>query len=442
MKKITYIVLMLSCTSALFSQTRNTLWLRGIGPASTSWLQTKTILSSEGYDFKDLHTVGNGGNYDPLLGVVGAADLLDANITQENVLGIAHDYGGIILRDLQLQNGNISAMILDGVPNQGSSIVEYTSNVANNAKSTAEHMLDDVLDFRAESECDEDCGYISNFQEFLQDLKANGQNLLDVSPDGAALNNLTDPTVPFVILYGTIEENSIVELMNSQADQLGAGEDFYKTCYLANLRKAQKEAKDEFVKSTLTNVIGFAKGFIDNISAVITGLGGPLSTLIGAATDLFNSTKDDVTAQIEELAKRDEALARLAKCELSHQLLQAQWEIQLMQNSNLTYVSTTGPDTEYCKQFCEDMGVEDGLNMMLCLHECEQNNTITTTTLVVEENDGVLTKSEQLLDGAVQTYHLEDTDHIKETSMFSGGLDEHLHEIFDGGVGAEFVIPK
>ncbi|MFT6336423.1 MAG: hypothetical protein ACJATI_003182 [Halioglobus sp.] len=453
MKNSLYIIALILLSNIVYSQTRNTLFLEGIGSGASSWQQTRNLLEIDGYDFIDLHTVGINGNWKPELGVEGASDRLNSDLTESNILGIAHDYGGIVLRDLQLQNSNISAMILDGVPNQGSSALEYSSKKFFTNNTLAEEMIADVIDFRSDSDCDEDCGYITSFQNFLQGMEtANETGLLeDLYPQGHAIQNLGSPTVPFVVIYGTIEENSILDLMNTQADQLGLGEDFYKSCYLENLREAEKESKDAFIKTTLMNTFTFADAFTGGLATFLDGAatGSPLTALLQGVNSILFDSRDAILSQIEALALQDAELARLAKCELSHQLLQVQWEIQLMQNSNLTYVSeevvVQGWSDQMCEEYCQSETSGSALSLIFCGIECEAmypDVTQTQYTLVLEENDGLLTKSEQLLEGAVQVYHLEETNHIAETSMFSGGLADHLHEIFDGGVGAEFVVPK
>jgi hypothetical protein len=452
MKKIIFLTvafLIIYCNT-ISSQERNTLWLEGIGSGATSWQQTKNTLKNTGFDFKDLHTVGVNGNWKPELGIEAASNRLNNDLDEENILGIAHDYGGIVLRHLQLQNSNISAMILDGVPNQGSSAIEYTTKKFLTGSSLALEMLDDVLDFRKDSDCDEDCGYISNFSEFLEGMVTANENsiLEDIYPQGNVIQNLEEPTVPFVIFYGTIEQNSILELMNTQADQLGGGgEDFYSSCYLENLREEEMNAKDAFTKSTLGNVLGFTS---DLFAAIKTAVSAtiPLASLINSVSSILTTRKDQITEHINALAEKDEELARLAKCELSHQLLQAQWEIQLMQNSNVVSESTTGPDVGYCAQYCENEGWEDNLGLTLCIYQCEQENTTTTYTLILEDNDGLLTKSEQILEGSVvPPYHLKNTDHMEETNLESGddgdkSLGDHFSEIFNGAAGPEFLIPK
>lgn len=106
---------------------RKTLWLGGGMPTSIdAWHTTHVDLSSNlyNYQFEDIIVLpSNNGDpgYDPDLGVIDAAHNLTPLLESESdVLGIAHDYGGMILRELSNQSPNLSGMILSGVPNQGS----------------------------------------------------------------------------------------------------------------------------------------------------------------------------------------------------------------------------------------------------------------------------------------------------------------------------------
>ncbi|RMF24563.1 MAG: hypothetical protein D6765_11605, partial [Bacteroidetes bacterium] len=68
--------------------------------------------------------------------------------------------------------------------------------------------------------------------------------------------------------------------------------------------------------------------------------------------------------------------------------------------------------------------------------------TTTTVVSLYQPNDLLLTEFEQKLEGAAKVYHLVNTNHVQETDSKVGVLADHLQDIFDGGAGAAFVIPK
>ena len=95
-------------------------------------------------------------------GVEGAADVLAGTFgDHDDLLGIAHDYGGLVLRDLQLKDDNISAMVLVGVPNQGlpPSISPLLSTPTVMAPLK---LLDAIQDFKKGDNC-KDCDFTDTF---------------------------------------------------------------------------------------------------------------------------------------------------------------------------------------------------------------------------------------------------------------------------------------
>ncbi len=105
--------------------------------------------------------------------------------------------------------------------------------------------------------------------------------------------------------------------------------------------------------------------------------------------------------------------------------------------------------TDYtdCIQDCAlDMAFGDWNSNLTCDEACMDLMAIIGTEMVTvilsDPNDGLLTESEQKLDGAENEYHLMNTNHFQETSASNDDAVDALEDIFMGGAGAAFIVPK
>jgi hypothetical protein len=68
--------------------------------------------------------------------------------------------------------------------------------------------------------------------------------------------------------------------------------------------------------------------------------------------------------------------------------------------------------------------------------------TITITHYEYEPHDGLLSKSEQLLAGAAKTYEAKKTNHFQEQFWSQQPVKDAFVDLFNGGAGAAFQVPK
>ena len=434
----------LQVTSA-FAQ-RKTLWMRGVSQTSNGWNASKTHLAYLGYDFDNLlfSTV-----YEPGLGVEAAADVLAGTYGDNNdLLGIAHDYGGLVMRDLQLKDDNISAMILVGVPNQGSSAIDFTTTVEPNSDGTrAQILVDAIQDIKGGDRC-EDCDLVGAFDSWINGLYGGRNYLSDAQRGSPVITHLNEnmPTVPYAVMWGSVEEFSITRLLSSRA--FPSDGDYYSECYARRLEEARQEAKDVFLISTIRNTTGFLGSVFNFIGSIAPGISP--SEWISRAGSFVNTQRQNFIAEIQAVKERDEELARILRCEFANQLLAAEWQLAMLENSALeTNEVPISIPSEYdnCMLECAtDMAWGDwGMNMS-CDEFCAglpDNETTMVTVLVTEDNDGFLTMSEQQLNGAAKTYHLEETNHFQESRAdIKPAVSDAFEDLFEGGAGAAFVVPK
>ena len=427
---------------------RNTLWLRGTTINSNGWGAMKAEMSAKGFQFNDL----SNSFFDPSLGIVGAADQVEDMVgSNENVLGIAHDYGGIVLRDLQLQDPSITAMILDGVPNQGSSGIRgaIESDIPGNSR--AEKLVDAVNLIRQGDDCN-NCGFIQAFESWIEDMQAGAEFLDDVQQDSPIINNLGEPTVPFAILWGSIDELSLTSLMSSRA--FPSDSDHFSRCFTATLNREREEAKDQTTRSLINNTQGFFGNVLSAATSIITAAGtsGPAGTLgiISEIGSFLSSSRDRITNSIAAVQEEDAELARILRCELSSQYLAAEWQLLILENSERAEVevevSTRGDAYRECVQECGiDMAWGDWDSNLTCDEACQDQmgtGTEIRTVILEDPNDGLLTESEQKLEGYADMFHLARTNHFQETSASNDDAVNALNDLFLGGAGAAFMVPK
>ncbi len=441
-------------TQTLPAQTRNTVWLDGTGANSEGWDGTITDMKVLGYDFVNLVTIGNGGNYQPGEGIAQAADILAADLDEENILGIAHDIGGIILRLAQLQNPNISAMILDGVPNQGSLAIDFMVNTpAPGERTEAQRVIDGIQAIKAGQNCD-DCQFVEQFELWVNDNFAAREILIDLSPNSQLIQELrspqNQPTVPFVVLWGSASD-PLTKFISNIVFPFSNSDPFTK-CYTDFLRNARKKAKEQFYLSTIRNTEGFFKKVVNFLKDLIEDT----PNILDAAQDVIEFVKgfidnhrNQILAEIQAIRDREEELARVLQCELANQSLSVEWLLALNQNTTPEQTTVEIPILEEYDACLTECGVDMAYGDWDLPYTCEEwcapildQPTTTTVVSLYQPNDLLLTEFEQKLEGAAKVYHLVNTNHVQETDSKVGVLADHLQDIFDGGAGAAFVIPK
>ena len=420
---------------------RNTLWMRGTTQNSNGWGAVKSsLLINDGYQFDDLIYSDL---YNLSVGVTAASDALAGTFgSNEDILGIAHDYGGLVLRHLQLQEPNISAMILNGVPNQGSSALSFATTSSPGDESRAEKLINRIEQIQGPDNC-EDCGLLEAFRSWVESLNAGSSYLCDAKAGSSIIDDLNDnmPTVPFAILWGSDDEFSITRMMSSNA--FPSNNDYLTECYTQQLEEARQDAKEALIRRTITNTLNFL-GEVANAIGSIIGAGDKPNPadIISAVVDLVNATQQNTLNEIEAVKEHDEELARVLRCEFSNQLLAAEWQLGIMENAFQTEEVDWFYSEQQCEAICNQQGWEDWYLMHVCIPDC-MDEPHPGTALVVPENDGLLTKAEQLLEGnAGEPYHLANTNHFQETSVYNAALHNALTDLFDGGAGAAFIIPK
>jgi hypothetical protein len=467
---------------------RRTLWLGGGMPTSIQfWYPAQTDLSSNlyNYQFEDIivYPSNNGDpGYDPDLGVINAAHNLTPLLENESdVLGIAHDYGGMILRELSNQSPNLSGMILSGVPNQGSvAIQSMLSNPGGSADSQAEVVISAFEDIINPEKC-QDCNLYGAFSDWIRAIESNDDDYRDIEKGASVVNHLNDhmPAIPYAVLYGTVENFSIAQFMDDYSF-LGQEVNGYEKCYLRELQKLEARIKSAQIKreirlikakpqSLFMQILGIIGGAVaqpngENENGFDFSVFGQNFTLLPTPSSIVsivnaliehqtNNQIYSLESQIAEIEAELEAI-QLMICSTAQDFIEAQWELLVLQASGFeieevenTYFSTA--EFDFCVDQCEvDLYFGDIPEDTDCDTYCGdiEPTEVTEINIIIhhEGHDGLLTESEQQLEGEnlANNYHLANTNHFFEQSMNNPDFAQAITDLFDGNAGMVFFVPK
>lgn len=403
--------------------------------------------SDIGYKIKYLQTVPH--NYDPSTGVAASTTLLNEELKKEDVidvLGIAHDYGGIVMKNMAKNSKQLSALILDGVPNNGSEAIQKMLEKDGNDKPRLQQTFSQLKALTGVEGCPS-CNLEEKIVTFIESIQANKVAWKDIVPSSPFVK--TKPSIPYAIIWGNIGNKGLSSLMSSYISPSNTKVDFYGSCIndkddaqLVALTKAKDKAVLNAVFSTYDNLVGLISPIKFNAKdSTISGIKAEgISKLVKGVIDNINSIKD-----------ADDNLKKLLKCEVYVNLLNAQWNLTLSGNQFSTIqtpVKVISKPLEDCLVGCDNE--PDPQVAGWCVQECynnyEPNQTTTTTYNVISyatrPHDGLLTDVEQKLDGAAKTYKVEYVNHFQETDWTQSSVNGAFIDLFNGGAGVAFVVPK
>lgn len=430
---------------------RDILWITGPSPSSpSSWTKAKFQAQAANYKFNAVNIFPY--EFSPLSNSVpnwaGELNTRLSNQNNSDVLGIGHDAGGLVLRYMsQLQSSaNLSAMILDGTPNQGGEIFRKLTRdpQSPSLESEAQRLVKDALAYRTLAQNCNGCQTINRTQDFVSQFALSNvseyyrNNLMPGSP---TIEGLQTPTIPYAVIWGNeTEDMPLTRLMSSwgNAGVTGADNGFVD-CLSNELIQRYVTADQKFVVSTL-RVIAQLSGAISKLKATQPqSAAGVIESLLNAAANQLQATFDLLNEHRE-----------IVECELVHVALNARWNLML----GSYQVKTESVEVPNCSVFlnCEDCWNQysiDGDDQVLgyCLsvcgqEECDGTTIVTNSYLVPEPSDVLLTKTEQLLTGAEKTYEAVGCNHLQEPFWEYAPIRDAFTDLFNGGAGAAFVVPK
>ncbi len=355
-----------------------------------------------------------------------------------DILGIGHDAGGLILRYMNAlsPDSGLSAVILDGVPNQGAKIVE--SILSETGPSAAQKLINKLMSLRTLAQGCSGCRMLEAVQRWLSFFDEYRAYYAQLEPTSPVVQNLSLPTIPYAVIWGNENEEDglvLTRLVNSWENEGLWGEDHeYVECYRKEIDRAKKKEEDKNLDKLVKDVVGFAAG----VATIVAGISGnrPDQVIKGVETSV-----QAIHGRIRALSVEDKT-REVLECELIHQGLNAQWNLMVADYSVIkdTVVIPCIP----CSQ-CTGLGPDlAGVCLGLCKPNCESDDYIYEEVYYYqyEPHDGLLTRSEQLLAGAAKTYEAQKVNHFQEQFWEYTPIGNAFQDLFNGGAGAAFVVPK
>ena len=438
------VFVLLFCTAfRLIAQNRDILWLNGPGQTSARWTRAQVSAQVKSYDFNSINIYPYDNN-DMANSIPDWAAFFNTKLNDGNhtdVLGIGHDAGGLIIRymDMAQENGRLSAMILDGTPNQGAGIFNalLPSNPSN--QSEAQRLINKMLNLRTQAQNCNGCQMIQATQSWVnyfagQEAKNYYQQL---KPSNSVITNLEAPGIPFAVIWGNEDDDALTltRTMNSWCNRgLFGADNEYIDCYRSEIAQRVQAANQQFALGLMQSIAQYAgasaKLKITEPLAVFSIIEAQLNALVTALRTTFALNNE---------------LREIAECELVHQAMNAQWNLMLspyvevQENLEIPCFSCETCETETDQQVA-------GYCWSLCVYDCNPvtgTYTQTYTYFTYEPHDGLLLKSEQLLAGAAkQPYEARGVNHFQEQFWEYAPIGNAFQDLFNGGAGAAFAVPK
>jgi pimeloyl-ACP methyl ester carboxylesterase len=416
----------------IIAQDRNTLWLGGIGATSSRWEKAIKAAEDGGYQFNEVNTF----NYAPQNnGVAGSATQMNAEMEANNVnnvLGIGHDGGGIILRQMaKAPNNKLSALILDGVPNQGSKVLQKMLPIS--GQNDMQLLVDRVLAFKSNANDCNACRIVEAFQKWVNDVNVHQQKYQEYLPSSPIISNLGTPNIPYAVIWGNESEDALTltRLLGSRSNSVLEGNDTdYLECYKDEIRDRQAAINAAFLDGIVQSVITAAEA-VGKFLDPTPNIGSAVATSIKT-----------IHEGIKAVRNRDKDLAELLECEMVHQGLNGYWNL-IVSDGNYTPVTTEGTLEFDCCETC--YGETDSQVQGYCFSWCMGleypcTNTFITTYYQYELHDGLLSKSEQLLDGAAKVYEAKKVNHFQEQFWSQQPIKDAFVDLFNGNAGIAFRV--
>jgi hypothetical protein len=206
----------------------------------------------------------------------------------------------------------------------------------------------------------------------------------------------------------------------------------YLECYKDEIRDRQAEINAAFLDGIVQSVVTAAEA----VGKFIKPTGSSIAEGVGKS---INSIYEGIKA----VRKRDKELAELLECEMVHQGLNGYWN--LIVTDGYTAVNQDIVEEYDCCETC--YGEPDAQVQGYCFSYCMQldypcTRTTTITYYQYEPHDGLLSKSEQLLEGAVKTYEVKKVNHFQEQFWSQQPVKDAFVDLFNGNAGIAFRVPK
>jgi len=459
---ILYALILLTafCIADLNAQNRDALWLNGIGATSASWDNAKTAATqTEGYNLNNISTFSYAPHQNS---VASSATQMNSEISvYNNVLGIGHDGGGIILRQMAKDpQSKLSAIILDGVPNQGSKTLKKM--LPENGVNQMTAFINEINAFKTGAQSCQACQAITAFSDWVNSVNAFEERYREYTPESPVMSNLGTPSIPYAVIWGNEDEPDgliLTRLLGSRANLVIDGKDNgYLECFRDEINDRLQDLNNQTVAAQATAVLGTASA-INKLQSAVTIEDGGIKIDVTKLAESYIGVLTAIQNYITAIKKIDLQLGELLECELVHQALNLRWNLLVSGEFTAVPVEVQVPNAVCCDECYSETDPQiQGYCFSVCFDGppvpnspgfCYQYNPQTVYYAVQTPHDGLLTRDEQQLAGAVNTYEAKKTNHFQEQFWFNSAnygfntsVRSALMDMFNGNIGTPFFVPK
>ncbi len=415
----------------------------GAGSLSHDWFNFLNVLRfQKGYKFSNLNDIftypysspiSNGATYisnrinNPPNG------LMDVN----NVLGIGHDIGGLALRGAQVMNSDLSALILVGTPNNGSSLLRDLLRPQNSWD--FEEWLNSLERFKGKIDCP-DCDKITSMRTLLKKLATQALPLSGAAKgdNRGYYNGLQIPTNT-AVLWGNAGINDLNQFIGAAAGPTSSSSIDLAACARREKTVNQILLKNAYLEKKIKTVTGFWSNITKYVDGIIKAGTKPweLAKTIG---DFISSSSE----QALEAIKLQEGISELERealiCSLTDSRLESEWRLRIASNE-LSAANVPNPNfsPSECQYWTNQYSILPAAYHFMIDMRIEIYCPEYEVTFHVEPHDLVYTRSEQVIPEIDLTYEIK-ANHFQEQDWgFNGSV---LEPLFNGSQGAAFKIPK
>jgi hypothetical protein len=367
----------------------------------------------------------------------------------ENVLGLGHDVGGLVLRGLS-NDDRITANILIGVPNRGSNILKEI--ILNDASELNDYIAK-LVAARGGVVCD-DCSKVTLLDRMIKEMQVN-ENLLKggaTAPLTGYYNNapIHENTV---VIWGNAGNGGIHSLLGSNSFlgnvDLVACQKNKKAIWMKETRKLERLR----VISRITGIVNIVSSLfsitvpIKDENGKVTG--NQIDPLKGFSTIL--SIANGIKADMEATSRIRDEIRKQLICDIFDNALEAAWKLTIADGKVEWF--TTPPNPIECEKWwemypqgvvntpCTDPDPRVCEYDIYCPSCWDEYNLYCNGTQYsqLEPSDLLYTRTEQTIEGHQPTYEIFAAHGQEQSWSFNGSV---TFPIFDGSLGAAYQIPK
>ncbi|TAK42302.1 MAG: hypothetical protein EPO28_07480 [Saprospiraceae bacterium] len=304
--------------------------------------------------------------------------------------------------------------------------------------SEAQRMITQMLNLRTQAQSCTGCqsmeaiqGWINRFAN--EDVKNYYQQL---KPSNSVITNLETPGIPYAVIWGNEDHEDALTLTRLVTSWENAGvsgdDEAYIDCFNSIIEQRIQEANQQF-----------ALGLMQSI-AQLAGAAGKIFTTNPNPGEAIEKAINAAVTALRSMFNLQKEIQEVAECELVHQAMNAQWNLMLAPYETHTgYLDVPCLPCEQCESE-EDPQVA-GWCWSNCMYGCDpltQSFQEPYTFITFQPHDGLLLKTEQLLAGAAKTYEAKGVNHMQEQFWEYAPIGNAFQDLFNGGAGAAFIVPK